>query len=298
MPYLFLFLSVFAGISKGFCGKRISGFTAEFKSAAYSNFIRMLLCVFIGFCFVLFDGGIVEFVPTLSLLIISALSGLTTAMFVVFWLFAVRKGAYVLVDVFLTLGTLISAILSIIFYDAEFTLFDGVGFALLFIAAIVMCSYSAQIKTKISITALLLLVIVAVANGVSDFTKEIFNRELGHKYSASTFNFYTFLFSAIALFFAYLFSKDSKESKENIKNINSKGMLYIILMSICLFLNSFFKTLASRDLDMTLVAPLSQGAALILITVMSAIFFGEKIKPRCVVGVILAITGLMIMNFI
>ena len=194
MPYLFLFLSVFAGVSKGFCGKRLSGFTAEFKSATYSNFIRMLLCILIGFCFVLFDGGIVAFIPNVPLLIVSALSGLTTAVFVVFWLFAVRKGAYVLVDVFLTLGTLISAILSIIFYGAEFTFFDGVGFLLLLIAAIVMCSYSAQIKTKISVSAMILLVIVAVANGVSDFTKEIFNRELGDKYSASTFNFYTFLY--------------------------------------------------------------------------------------------------------
>jgi drug/metabolite transporter (DMT)-like permease len=216
----------------------------------------------------------------------------------VFWLFAVRKGAYVLVDVFLTLGALISAILSIIFYGAEFTFFDGVGFLLLLIAAIVMCSYSAQIKTKISISAMILLVIVAVANGVSDFTKEIFNRELGDKYSASTFNFYTFLFSAVALLFVYSFSKGTDESRKNIKSINGKGLLYIILMSVCLFLNSFFKTLASRELDMTLVAPLSQGVALVLVAVMSAMFFGEKIKTRCIVGVILAITGLMIMNFI
>ncbi len=297
MPYLFLFISVFAGVSKGFCGKRISGFTSEFKSAAYSNFIRMLLCILIGFCFVLFDGVVEELIPNVSLLIVSGLSGLTTAMFVVFWLFAVRKGAYVLVDVFLTLGTLISAVLSIIFYGAEFTFFDGIGFFLLLIAAVVMCSYSAQIKTKISISALLLLVIVAVANGVSDFAKEIFNRELGGKYSASTFNFYTFLFSAIALFFVCLFSKGTEESKRNIKNINSKGLLYTIFMAICLFLNSFFKTLASKELDMALIAPLSQGASLVFVAIISAIFFGEKIKSRCIVGIVLAITGLIIMNF-
>ena len=298
MPYLFLTLSVLAGVTKGFCGKSISKYTSEFKSAAFSNLIRMLFCILIGFIFVLFDGGIDDLVPSVEFILVSILSGATTAGFVIFWLFAVRRGAYVLVDVFLTLGSLLSACLSIIFYGAEFSFAQGIGFAILIIAAIVMCSYSAQIKTKITLSTILLLILVGCANGVSDFAKEIFNREIGNAYSASAFNFYTFVFSAFALFFVYTFSKKTEQSTLNVTYIKKKGMPLIALMSTCLFLNSFFKTIASRKLDMTVIAPLSQGAALILVAIMSAIFFGEKIKPRCVVGIILAISALLIMNLV
>lgn len=298
MEYLFLTLSVFAGVTKGFCGKRISAYTSEFKSAAFSNLLRMLMCVFIGFFFVLFDGGIKQFIPNTTFILVTALSGVSTAAFVVFWLFAVRRGAYVLVDVFLTLGTLLSAVLSVIFYSAEFTLFDAIGFLLLILASVIMCSYSVQIKNGITLTAIAMLVISATANGISDFSKEIFNRELGALYSASSFNFYTFAFSAILLLCVFLFSKSSDESDKNISHLKNKGLPYIGIMSVCLFLNSFFKTLAAVKLDMTVVSPLSQGFALVLVTIMSAIFFGEKIKLRSIVGLVFAIAGLLIINFL
>ena len=299
MPYLFLFLSVLAGVSKGFCGKRISAYTSEFKSAAFSNLIRMVFCIVIGFFFLLFDGGVAQLIPNTKFILVSALSGVTTALFVIFWLFAIRRGAYVLVDVFLTLGTLLSAVLSIIFYDAEFSVFDGIGFAILILAALFLCSYSYQIKKGgMNAVAIFLLFVCAAANGISDFAKEIFNRELGTVYTASAFNFYTFVFSALVLLIVFLLSGKTEEGEKNIKILGTRGLPYIAMMAVGLFLNSFFKTLASEKLDMALLSPLSQGAALILVTVMSAVFFGEKIKPRCAVGLVLALAGLLIMNLL
>ena len=95
MAYLFLALSTLAGVSKGFCGKRISAYTSEFKSAAFSNLIRMLLCIAVGFFFAVFDGGISTLVPTPGFLLVSALSGVTTATMVLFWLFAVRGSSVI-----------------------------------------------------------------------------------------------------------------------------------------------------------------------------------------------------------
>ena len=299
MSYLFLFLSVLAGVSKGFCGKRISAYTSEFRSAAFSNLIRMLFCIVIGFFFLLFDGGVEQLIPSTAFLFVSALSGVTTALFVIFWLFAIRRGAYVLVDVFLTLGTLLSAVLSIIFYGAEFSVFDGIGFAILILAALFLCSYSYQIKKGgMNIVAVILLFVCAAANGISDFAKEIFNRELGEAYTASAFNFYTFVFAALVLLIVFILSAKTETADNNIRILGKRGLPYIAMMSVGLFLNSFFKTLASEKLDMALLSPLSQGAALILVTVMSAVFFGEKIKPRCAVGLVLAIVGLIIMNLL
>ena len=299
MGYLFIMLSVFAGVTKGFCGKRISSYTEEFKSAAFSNLIRMIFCIAIGFLFVLFDGGLEKLVPNVDFIFVSALSGISTSAFVIFWLFAIRQGAYGLVDVFLTLGTLLSALLSVLFYGAEFTAFDAVGFLMLIIASVILCSYSINIKRNgITVAAMATLVLSAICNGISDFSKEIFNKELGDVYTASAFNFYTFLFSALVLFIIFLIPKSTKSSRENIRTLTKRGVPYIALMAVCLFLNSFFKTLAAKTLDMALISPLSQGAALILVTVMASVFFGEKIKKRCIWGLIVAIGGLLIINFL
>jgi drug/metabolite transporter (DMT)-like permease len=299
MAYLFLSLALLAGVSKGFCGKRISAYTPDFKSAAFSNSVRMLLCIVIGFFFALVDAGFSSLVPSGALILISLLSGVSTAGFVIMWLFAVRRGAYVLVDIFLTLGTLLSAVLSVVFYGARFNIFDIIGFALLFVAVLFMCSYSIQIKkSKLTLSTLLVLIVCAMANGISDFSMEIFNREVGREFTASVFNFYTFIFAAITLLLVFAFSKSTEESRNNIKYLSRGGLVYISLMAAFLFLNVFFKTLAAKDLNMATISPLSQGSALVLVTVMSAVFFGERIKPRCIVGVVLAISALLIMNLL
>ena len=73
---------------------------------------------------------------------------------------------------------------------------------------------------------------------------------------------------------------------------------YIAVMAICLFLHSYFKTLAARYLDAAEIYPLSQGGAVILSMAMSALFFKEKINLRCVVGVVLSFVALLLINLL
>lgn len=42
-------------------------------------------------------------------LAITALSGVTTSLFVVFWLISVKRGAYMMLDVFLMMGVIVTA---------------------------------------------------------------------------------------------------------------------------------------------------------------------------------------------
>jgi len=71
---------------------------------------------------------------------------------------------------------------------------------------------------------------------------------------------------------------------------------YVVVMAICLFLNSYFRTLAAAHLDAVLLYPLSQSAALILSTLMSHFFFKEKITPKCIIGIVITFIGLLIIN--
>ena len=282
MGYLFLVFALLAGVTKGYCGKKTSGFLSGFRDSMMANMIRMGLCIVIGFLIVLFGSDLQALAPSGKLLLISALSGVFTSVFVVSWLVSVKKSAYMMLDVFLMLGVLIPLLASSIFFRERIDLTQWIGIAILFVAVIIMCSYNNSIKEKLTLPALLLLIVCGAANGIADFSQKLFVKQLP-EVPASVFNFYTYVFAAITLVIAYLLMKPQGQEtgKANFKKVAG----YILVMAICLFANSFFKTLAANHLDSVLLYPLNQGAALILSSAMSALLFKEKLTAKCIIAV-------------
>ena len=295
MGYLFSLISVFACTTKGFCGKKISAYTKEYRSAMLSNSLRMLLCIAIGALFVIFDGGFAAFAVNGTVLWISALSGIMTSLLVISWLLSVRRGAYMMVDVFITLGVTVPIILSALLFKEEIRLNQIIGLLILFAAAFIMCSYNNQIKAKLSIPTLILLTLTGLSNGLADFSQKMFIKNAGGA-SVSTFNFYTYVFSALTLVIVFALTIDRKVGIGESVAAVKKSYVYIIIMAIALFTTSYCKTLAAKYLSSAELYPLNQGSLLILSAFMSAIFFGEKIKPKCIVGIVLTFIGLIIMN--
>ena len=78
--------------------------------------------------------------------------------------------------------------------------------------------------------------------------------------------------------------------------ISVKKSAYITVMATCLFLNSYFKTMAAITEPSAVLYPCTQGIALVLSTLMSAVFFKEKLTVKCVLGVIITLIGLLIIN--
>lgn len=308
MGYVFALIAVLCGATKGFCGKKISGYTSELKSAAFANFLRMTLCILIGFFFVLFDTsvGIGGLAASGQVVGISLISGISTSVFVISWLLAIRRGAFMMVDVFLTVGVVIPMILSNIFYGEPIGLNDGIGVALLLVAAAIMCSYSSGIKQKVRLGDILLMSLSGAANGFVSFSQKMFVNN-GEGSSATVFNFYTYVFSAAVLLAFYLIStyteKRAAVAAEGGKVPEKKGMplsvlAYVTAMAICLFAHSFFNTLAAQQLSAAELYPLSQGLALTLASIMAAVFFGEKIKLRSVIGIAITFVGLLVINLL
>ena len=293
MGYLFLLFALLAGVTKGYCGKKTSGFMSGFRDSMMANLIRMGLCIVVGFLIVLFGGDLKSLVPSGKLLLISALSGVFTSVFVVTWLVSVKKSAYMMLDVFLMLGVLIPLLASSVFFQERIDLTQWIGIAVLFVAVVIMCSYNNSIKEKLTLPALLLLIACGTANGIADFSQKLFVKQLP-EIPASVFNFYTYVFAAITLVIAYLLM--NPQGQETGKADFKKVAGYILVMAICLFANSFFKTLAANHLNSVLLYPLNQGAALILSSAMSALLFKEKLTAKCIIGLVIAFVGLIIIN--
>ena len=302
LGYIFLSASIASGAIKGFFGKKVSNKTNGFKGAVLANLIRMLFCIPVGFVFVLFDGGISSLAVSKKVLLISAFGGVATSIFIATWLLAVQKSAFTAVDTFVSMGILIPIVLSCIIYKETITYFEIIGLVLLLLSVVVMSLYSNQIKQKLNLLSILLLLIVGIANGFNEFSYKIFQYNKANT-PASAFNFYIYVFSAITLAILFLCLNVRKEPVNNSQTkekstLDKQTLLYIVVMATFLFCNSYFKTLAATRLSAVQIYPLAQGSALILTLLMSALIFKEKIKPLCIIGLIIMFTGLIFINII
>lgn len=294
--YVFLAIFLLAGATKGYCGKKTSGFLEEYSDAMFINFVRMLFCVVIGFLVMVAQNNLGELKIDFKTLIITLCSGVTTSIFVVTWLISVKRGAYMMLDVFLLIGVAVPIIGSFILYGEPVSLKQFAGFAILFVAVLLMCSYNNSIKEKITVSSLCLLLICGLINGVTDFSQKIFI-EMSESANVAIFNFYTYIFSSVTLLVFYLiFKSKNKPARTENKGLLKKIFLYVCVMSTCLYLSSYFKTLSALYIPSATLYPLSQGLALVLSTFMSAIFFKEKLTSKCISGVILTFISLLLIK--
>lgn len=293
MGYMFIILALSVGLIKGFCGKKISGVVSTVKGTFYMNMLRMLICVIIGF-FIAMAGGISTFKIDLKTLLITAVSGISTAMFVVSWVFCVRKGAYVMIEVFLMLGGGLTIALCKLFFNEPVLINQLAGFVLLVIASYIMCSYSSNIKGEFSFSSFLLLVAAGVFNGLTDFSQKwfVYSNPDGN---VGVFNFYTYVFAAAVLLISFAIAEKTEKAENDGKSL--KVCLVICVMAVCLFAYSYFKTMAAIYVPAAILYPLTSGLALVLSALMAAIFFKERITIKSVIGIIIAITAIIIMNF-
>ena len=293
MGYLFLGISLLAGATKGYCGKRMGNFAANTSSAVLLNLIRMLLCTVLGALMVVAYGHTGYFSFDSRVILISAVSGISTSVFVVTWLICVRKSAYMMLDIFLMLGTLVPMISGYFAFGESITLNQWIGFFVLVIAVIIMCSYNNSIKTKLRLSSFLLLVLCGLANGITDFSQKMFVKMIP-QVPISIFNLYSYIFAAITL--AVVYAVIAPKDKAHFDKSLCGKYMYIIIMSVMLIANSYFKTKAATHLDSAQLYPLNQGMALILSTLMASVFFKEKLTAKCVIGICIAFAGLLIMN--
>lgn len=295
MGYLFLIIALFAGVTKGYCGKKTSVYTNNLSDAVFANTVRMLLCIVIGLTIILASGEPSALIPSTETVCISALSGISTAVFVVTWLVSVKKGAYMMLDLFLMLGVLIPLTLGRVFFDETIKVSQWIGIAVLLVAVGIMCSYNNSIKTKITPSSLALLIICGIANGTADFSQKLFVKYV-QDVSVAVFNLYTYIFAAVALsiVLAFIGRSEDKGDRTRIKKITG----YILVMAVALFVNSYFKTKAAGYLSAVLLYPLNQGGSLVLSALMAATMFREKLTAKAVLGIATAFVGLLIINLL
>lgn len=306
MGYLFVALALLSGGIKAFCGKKISGKTPTIKNAILTNFIRMLFCIVFGFLFVLAVDGVSALkMDTMAILL--ALGGsLATCIFLVSWLLAMRKNAYMTVEAFVLASMLVPVLLKLALYGEKVGVFQWIGLAILLFSVWLMSIYNNQTKGKLTAVGFALLLVVCLGNGLNSFTQNVFKTEFSMQ-SAAAFNFYVYVFSAALLGVTFLCIKEKpsveaegekvgKDLTEKEPLFDKSKLLFIAIMAIFLFCNSYFITLANGYLPAVKLNPLLNVSALLVGLFISVVFFKEKLKTVSVIGVCLMVLGVIFIN--
>lgn len=294
--YLFLLISVFAGSTKGYFGKRISGKTEGMAASVWVNILRMVFCILISILVsgasLLQSGGKIDN----ALIITGIFSGVTQAAFLISWLYCVRGGGYMLVTVFTMLGIVVTLILSTLFLPGEtISLTQWGAVALLIIAVFVMYSYNTGMQGKLSLGTKIALVICGLSHGLSSFMQKVFQ-----VYSAGdtgTFTLIGYVVTLAALLCLLLLPSVRSEKQKPAQLI--KGIFFpVLMMAIALFLCNYFAVEAAAPgrLSSVQLYPAREGLNMLLGVLMSHFLFREKANLRCIIGCFLAFIATLLLQ--
>ncbi len=309
MEYVLASLALLALAIKGGCGKKVSFYVGDTGDSFLFNIVRLLFCMAIGALLVLFGTDAGNFAIDGGMLLICLFSGVCNAMFLGGWMLAVCHNSMVMVDVSLTIGSILPAILSTAFFGEEFSWLRMIGFALILAAVFILAGYNKEVKKGVGLIGIVTMVIAALGDGLTGFGQQLYRQFYTAEglysgevlYSKSVYNFYIYVFAALALGLFYLFyaarHRGGCSFGERLKN-TTKPLPFIAIMAGCLFAATYLQTVCLGDYGMSsqILYPLMKGGCLILVNFTAMIFFGEKMTRRSIFGSAVALLGIVILN--
>ena len=167
------------------------------------------------------------------------------------------------------------------------------GVILVVIAILIMISYNNTTKGKLTKAALIYLFLCGLSSGLLDFSQKLFTHYSGC--SVTYLNLITYI-SATVVLGIYFVIFSGKDVSIQYKKLFKETFLVILAMSVCLFLNSYFKALATKYLSATQIYPVYQSGGLILSALMSGIIFKEKITKQCIIAMCIAFIAILLLK--
>ena len=294
MGYLWLAVALAGGIAKGLCGKKISGQMGSFRDCLFINTVRMLLCAVIALLTVLAasEGDLLQVSP--RSIEICGVCAVGMSVFCVCWMYAYRTEAYIFLNIFTMLGTVVTCLLDLWIYGTTMGPYQWLGIGAILGAVVIVSRYNRETKGKLRPKGIAILILGCLGSAVADFTQKIYMTELGG--SAAVYNFYSYALAAVLLAAGLGICAGLGRSAVT-PSLRSAGSLLLCgAISAGLFVNSTAKTLAAGLLPAAQIYPVLQGANLIASILLGQFLFGERITVKSVLGMLCAFVGLLLVR--
>ena len=316
MAYLLLVIALLCLSVKGYCGKKTSTDLRQSTDPMLFNLLRMIFCVVIGLVLILIEGAGDQLAIESGMLWITLGAGVANVAFLIGWILAVRRIPLVTMDVSLTIGSLLPAVLCLILFDEAISLSKMIGFALILAATVILSGCGKSAGRRCGFLGVVLAVIATLGEGLSSFCQQLYkqyytvddSRAHGVYYSNAVFQLYTYVFagSILLLLFigaaVYQYRKQEKVPKtQYVKGLFSSckhPLPYIVVMAICLFAGNYLQTAATTVYGMPsqVLYPVIKGGCLVTVNLTAMLFFNEKPTWRRITGSLVALGGAVLMS--
>lgn len=291
LGYIFIFVSVAFAVTNGFGSKKVSDSVKALCDNLDISLYRNALCCVFSFITALLVGGTgFNFEP--MEILISAIAGITMAIFISSWLFAIKSDSYMLVSACASSSFIVPAILGVFFLGEKLTLNKVLAFVIIVLALFFLLKFNTKLNGKVNVKSLILLAVVLLSQGINQSMQKIYTYNF-HDKNVSHYTFYSSVFTVLAIILIMPFTKRDKNTEKATVLLYPKVLIYATVMALALFGKNYFQTLAAKSVDALILYPLSSVLSLVGASAMSAIFFGEKMDRYGIIGVILVFIALL-----
>lgn len=245
----------------------------------------------------------------------AGLSGTALAICCMCTIYCLETGTLVLNSVFSTAGLLIPTVASIFLFNETLVWYQWVAIAAFMLGAYLLIGDSKSIYGKFTLKTFFVLLLSLITNGVTMLLQKLFAENVDGG-SVSLFSFVTFaagvIFVAIAMGFAYCIYKTKLKNgtikQENDKSftlfpvdsdkikIDKKLYLYGGILGLALFVINQLATMAAPLISAVALFAMINGGATVISAVVGAVLFGEKIKVKTIIGIIVSIGSLILLQ--
>ena len=295
MGYIFLIMSMTGGLGKGLLGRKVSGDVRDFKDCMYVNIMRLMFCALLGLMVVFATNSGSFSGMTGGEIRIYSLSAVSTAIFLVCWMYEYKSEAYVFLNIFIMLGSIVTCVCGLIVYSEPIPLSKWISLVIILCAVFIMSGYNHQIGKKLG-KHIIVLILGTVASAMADFSQTMYVREIGGK--VMQFNLYTYGFALLMLIAVYLIYASIHKVKGDDKKLTyklhtKKSIIIYFTIAACLYMNALTKTMANRTMEISQIYPVLSGATLIASAVMAHILFKERINKKSACAMSMALAGIV-----
>ena len=300
MGVLFLFLSVVFSMAKIIAMKKCGRVAAGPKNSLKINVIRAAGCTLISLavCSVAgFDG--MNGIGVLT----SVLSGVFTALFLFSWILATQKASLAVVQVVCMLFGVIAPMVLVPLLSpvaTSPTLLQWCGALILLPASLCFSKRSGSEGKRTMLSALPILLLMGLSNGGCVTTRKLY-MELGEG-SAADFNLATYTIAAALLCLFLLVSTLRARRNSAIDTApverSSGGKLYVLIgvAMVTLYVADYFNALASGNLPIQLLVPLSYIFSMPMTLATDVLLFKERFTVYSAIGLLLVIASAILTN--
>lgn len=289
MAYLFIILSVCAGLAEGFL---IKEYNKKYEKGGFIFTAIVSLCAMIYFVIydlIVDDAGLI-FLP--EMLPYAIIAGILYCAASVLTYYALQIGSFALTMLILSYSLVFSVLYGLLFLHEPATPFTYIGFGLMVLSIFFFRGKEEQgkEKKKFSFLWLICITISVIGSGMFGVLSRMqqirFNDTVTNEFMALALGI-----SAMVLF-AVGFIKDKKDCFYILK----KGSCYAFGAGIANGVKNMLSNVVYMMIAISISAPTSAGIRIVITFLLSYFVFKEKFLKRQVVGVVLGAIAVVLLN--